>query len=113
MVVDAENVRRSVWPNIAREELVRRLGRHAAREGVPVLVVFDGAAPQVDAPAGVLLAGEPGRSADDLIAELAAEGAVEVAVVVTSDRGLRARLPAGTEVTGGGRFARLLLDAGP
>ena len=42
VVVDAENVRRSIWPNISPEELVERTRAWAAREGHDLLIVFDG-----------------------------------------------------------------------
>lgn len=113
LVVDAENVRRSVWPNVGRDELVRLCARHGEQEGLDVVVVFDGPPPPVAsevAPGeGVRLLGEPGRSADDLIAALAAAGPPGNLVVATSDRGLGARLPPEVEVVGGGRFVRLLL----
>jgi len=44
-LVDGENVRRSAWPNVGREELVVRCRVRARREGVALLVVFDGDAP--------------------------------------------------------------------
>ena len=42
VVVDAENTRRSQWPNVSREELVRRARAWAEHEGHELLVVFDG-----------------------------------------------------------------------
>ncbi|MBM3679699.1 MAG: NYN domain-containing protein, partial [Actinobacteria bacterium] len=42
MIVDAENVRRSLWPNLGRDDLVALCGARAAAEGVDVIVVFDG-----------------------------------------------------------------------
>ena len=39
--VDAENVRRSAWPNVSREELVRLVVEWAEREGVDARVVFE------------------------------------------------------------------------
>ena len=110
LVVDAENVRRSVWPNVGRDELVRLCSGHAEREGLDLVVVFDGPPPDVTPAERVRLVGEPGRSADDLIAALGAEEAAGCLVVATSDRALRARLPAGVEVVGGGRFVRLLIE---
>jgi len=109
MIVDAENVRRSLWPNLGRDDLVALCGARAAAEGVDVIVVFDGPPPACVAPAGVFLAGEPGRSAEDLVVELARARPADGLVVVTSDRALRARLPRGVEVVGGGRFARSLV----
>jgi hypothetical protein len=100
VVVDAENVRRSLWPNLSRAELVARARAWAAREGHELLVVFDGRPPE-DAPD---LVGAP--HADDAIVEAAA-GAEGPVWVVTSDRVLRDRLGGTAErVLGGGSFAR-------
>lgn len=93
VIIDAENVRRSLWPNIGRGELVERAEAWAAREGRRALVVFEGE-----------------ETADDLIARWAAdpEGPYWL---VTSDRELRERAGAGAErVIGGGAFARMLRD---
>jgi predicted RNA-binding protein with PIN domain len=89
--VDAENVRRSQWPNIARDELVELVAAWAEREGVHPIVVFEGR-----------------ETADDRIAREAAEldGPYWL---VTSDRGLRERSAGRAErVIGGGSFAREL-----
>jgi len=89
VLVDAENVRRSLWPNLSRDELVARAGAWGEREGHEVRVVFEGE-----------------RSADDEIAELVTslEGPLWV---VTSDRGLRARVgDRADRIVGGGSFAR-------
>jgi hypothetical protein len=100
VVVDAENVRRSAWPNLSKEELVARARALAAREDADLLVVFDGDPPEV-APD---LLGSGRRSADDVIAEL--EGPF---TLVTSDRGLRERVGEKAEtVIGGGSFLREL-----
>jgi hypothetical protein len=107
VLVDAENVRRSIWPNVEPEELVRLVERWSEREGLPAHVVFDGRPP-----AGAL--GTEGESADDLIAREAAELAArgEPFWLVTSDRGLRARAEEKAErVLGGGAFVRELLAA--
>jgi hypothetical protein len=88
--VDAENVRRSAWPNVSRDELVRLVGDWAAREGVDARVVFESA-----------------ETADDTIAREAASA--ERYWLVTSDRGLRERAAEGAEhVIGGGSFLRRL-----
>lgn len=108
IVVDAENVRRSIWPNVARDELIRLCGVRAGATGDDLVVVLDGPPPHGPASAGVRVVGEAGRSADDLIVELVTSLAGPV-TVATSDRGLRARLPDGVAVVGGGRFVRLLL----
>jgi hypothetical protein len=88
--VDAENVRRSAWPNVSRDELVRLVGDWAAREGVDARVVF-----------------ESSETADDTIAREAADQ--ERYWLVTSDRGLRERAAGRAErVIGGGSFLRRL-----
>jgi hypothetical protein len=91
VIVDAENVRRSLWPNLSREELVERAQTWAEREGHDVRVVFEGK-----------------RTADDEIADLAA-ALDEPFWLVTSDRGLRARAGGSADrVVGGGAFARMI-----
>jgi hypothetical protein len=100
VVVDAENVRRSLWPNLSANALVARARGWAEREGHELLVVFDGAAPE-DAPD---LVGS--RYADDAIAAAveSAEGSVWVA---TSDRELRRRVEGRVDrILGGGTFVR-------
>ena len=91
VLVDAENVRRSVWPNIGRAELEQRCLEWAREHGHDVIVVWEGA-----------------ETADDQIAR-------EVRVldpplwVVTSDRELRERVGGHVEqIVGGGSFAREL-----
>ena len=106
VIVDAENVRRSRWPNIGREELVELVSAWAERTGHEPLVVFDGRAPE-----GAV--GSRDESADDWIArradELARTG--EPYLLVTSDRELRERAAAGAErIIGGGAFAGELLE---
>jgi len=95
VLVDAENVRRSVWPNLSGEELVERVERWAEREGVRATVIFEGR----------------GQTADDRIVAEAArlhEQGEEV-WVATSDRELRGRLePYANRTIGGGSLARLL-----
>ena len=91
VIVDGENVRRSLWPNMPRDELVERSRAWADRHGHQVEVVWEGAG-----------------TADDEIARLAAELDGEV-WVVTSDRGLRERVAGhAARVIGGGSFAREL-----
>jgi hypothetical protein len=83
VLVDAENVRRSRWPNVGRDELEARVREWAAREGHEAIVVFEGA-----------------ESADDWIARQ--EGPYWL---VTSDRELRRRAgDRAARVTGGGAF---------
>ena len=91
VLVDAENVRRSVWPNIGRAELEQRCLEWGREHGHAVIVIWEGA-----------------ETADDRIAW-------EVRVldpplwVVTSDRELRQRITGRVERTiGGGTFAREL-----
>jgi len=93
VIVDAENVRRSVWPNIAAPELVELVERWAEREGHHALVVFEGE-----------------ETADEVIARWAAAPDGQY-WLVTSDRELRARAGEAAErVVGGGTFARMLRD---
>ena len=103
VVVDAANVRRSLWPNLSREELVRRTRDWAAREGHELMIVFDGQSPE-DAPD---LVGAP--SADDRIVELGRD-LDRPWWLVTSDRLLRERVgESPARVLGGGSFARGLI----
>ncbi|MCF6733883.1 hypothetical protein [Blastococcus sp. KM273129] len=71
--------------------------------GTRVVAVVEGRARDVPAPDGVAVVRAPG-SGDDALATTAAElaGAGEEVLVVTADRGLRARLPGGIAVTGPG-----------
>ncbi|MDQ3777596.1 MAG: hypothetical protein M3310_01825, partial [Actinomycetota bacterium] len=89
--VDGENVRRSVWPNIPRDELERLVAEWGRAEEVEPRVVWEDA-----------------ETADDRIAREAAE--VERPYwLVTSDRGLRDRAGGrAARVLGGGTFAREL-----
>lgn len=93
MFVDAENVRRSAWPNVSGTELVRLVADWAAREGLEPRVIFEG-----------------DETADDRIAREAA--AQDRYWLVTSDRGLRERAGGRAErVIGGGSFLRRLRGA--
>ena len=91
VLVDAENVRRSLWPNLARDELVELTAAWGEANGHDVVVVWEGA-----------------ESADDRIAGEVTQ--LEPPVwVVTSDRELRGRVaPAAERIIGGGTFAREL-----
>jgi hypothetical protein len=100
VIVDAENVRRSQWPNLTRAELVARARAWAQREGHELLVVFDG---------------EPPEDARDLVGAASADD--EIVTIgatidgpwwlVSSDRGLRERVGDGPErIVGGGTFVR-------
>ena len=92
VLVDAENVRRSLWPNLSRDELVARVRAWGEREGHEVRIVFEGE-----------------RSADDEIVELAAANEGAPVWVVTSDRELRRRVsPFADRLLGGGSFAKSL-----
>jgi predicted RNA-binding protein with PIN domain len=109
VLVDAPNVRRSLWPNLSPERLVSLLAAWAAEEGVDAIAVFDGPAPE--AASGVEVVGTGRESADDWIARRAAELAEtgEPYMLVTSDRELRDRAGKRAErVVGGGSFAREL-----
>jgi YacP-like NYN domain len=109
VLVDAPNVRRSVWPNLSPERLVELLAAWAADQGVEAVAVFDGPAPAIGG--SVELVGTGTESADDWIARRAGELADsgEPYVLVTSDRELRARAGgAAQRVIGGGSFAREL-----
>jgi hypothetical protein len=98
VVVDAENARRSRWPNLSKHELLERARTWAKRQGVDLLVVFDGHAPD-DAPD---VASAP--HADDEVVRIvhAHDGLVWV---VTSDRELRQRVgDRAAKLMGGGGF---------
>jgi len=91
VLVDGENVRRSVWPNIGRVELEERSREWGRTHGHDVIVVWEGA-----------------ESADDRIARDARELPPPL-WVVTSDRELRTRVDDHVErLVGGGSFAREL-----
>ena len=91
VLVDAENVRRSVWPNIGREELERRCTDWGREHGHELVVVWEGA-----------------DSADDRIASEVRRLPAPV-WVVTSDRELRERVAGyAARIVGGGSFARQL-----
>ncbi len=106
MLVDAPNVRRSLWPNLSPERLVELLAEWAEREGVDAVAVFDGPAPEPVE--GVEVVGTTSESADDWIARRSAE-LEEPYMLVTSDRELRKRAGEGAErIVGGGAFAREL-----
>lgn len=89
--VDGENVRRSVWPNIGRDDLERRADDWGQAHGHKVIVVWEGE-----------------ETADDWIAREVHELSPPL-WVVTSDRELRGRVADRVErVVGGGSFARQL-----
>jgi len=95
LVVDGYNVTKTGYPDLTlsaqRDRLAAALAALAARTGVEVTVVFDGAAVvgvPVAAPRGVrVLFSDPGVLADDVIRAIAAaEPQGRPVVVVTSDR---------------------------
>ena len=106
VLVDAPNVRRSLWPNLSPERLVELLASWAAEQGSDVIAVFDGPAPEPVA--GIEVVGTGSESADDWITRKAADLA-EPFTLVTSDRELRERAGSKAErIFGGGAFAREL-----
>jgi predicted RNA-binding protein with PIN domain len=112
--VDAENVRRSTWPNVTRSELVDLVCAWAAKQRVRAVIVFDGPAPDAGFGEHALaehctVVGTERESADSWIAR--ATGGAGPFWLVTSDRGLRARAGEGAErIIGGGRFLDELRD---
>ena len=113
LLVDAANVvgaRPDGWWRDragATTRLLHRLAGPLGGDDVPgvdeVVVVVEGAARDVPAPGGVRLVRAPGSGDDALAAEATALAAAGRAVLaVTADRGLRARLPAGTDARGPG-----------
>ncbi len=111
VVVDAENVRRSVWPNLEAGALVRLVDLWARNRDVRAVVVFDGSAPAGGGETTRVV--ESGaESADDRIereaSALAASG--KTVWLVSSDRELRTRVGgAASDVIGGGAFVRELM----
>lgn len=117
LVVDARNVMRSRWPNLAEDLVIDRTRAWAAREGLRALIVFDGrpsgfAAGVSELDERTRVVGTRG-SADDWIAEQAGLLGREGAPIwlVSSDRGLRQRVaPFVERFIGGGSFAGQLLE---
>jgi hypothetical protein len=107
--VDAENIRRSVWPNISEQQLVEMCAAWAERHCrrlvlVFDMLVFDGEAPEGRAACVTVAA----RNADDWITDAAAS--LDRYWLVTSDRELRRRAgERALRVIGGGSFVRELL----
>ncbi len=85
----------------ATARLLARLATLADRERTEVVAVVEGQARAAASPDGVTVVRADG-SGDDTLAALAADRTAEDLLVVTPDRGLRARLPVGTAVTGPG-----------
>jgi predicted RNA-binding protein with PIN domain len=91
VLVDGENVRRSVWPNISRDELAQLCEAWGDAHGHRLVIVWEG-----------------DETADDRIAQQVRELAPPI-WVVTSDRELRERVgDAAERILGGGSFAREL-----
>ena len=106
VLVDAQNVRRSLWPNLSPEQLVELLARWAEAEGAHAIAVFDGHGPETVADVEVIGTGT--ESADDWINRRVAELS-EPYILVTSDRELRQRAGRNADrIIGGGAFAREL-----
>ena len=116
VVVDAENVRRSGWPNLSPRGLIQAAQAYARERELALLVVFDGPAPggaTAETPVDdrVTMAGTTAESADDWIARRTAELALagRRLWLVSSDRALRERVGGAAErVVGGGSFLREL-----
>ena len=126
LLVDAANVvgaRPDGWWRDRAGATARLLGRLAAarprltapdgRTITEVVVVVEGRARDAAVPEGVRVVVAEG-SGDDALAACAQEltDAGTPLVVVTADRGLRARLPAGVPVLGPGRLLAQLDAAG-
>lgn len=121
-VIDGNNVMGSAadgwWndPTAAAARLAERVGRWARTIDAALVLVFDGAPnPAISAAGGgnleVLFARRKGRDAADdrIVEEVEARYADHPeATVVTSDRGLIARLPPGVLTQGAGGFLRSL-----
>jgi hypothetical protein len=104
LLVDVANVvgsRPDGWWRDRAGATARLLDRLAGL-GEDVVAVVEGRARDVPAPDGIRVVRAPGSGDDALVqcaSALVAEGPL---LVVTADRGLRDRLPPGTEVTGPG-----------
>jgi hypothetical protein len=119
LVVDAANVvgsRPDGWWRDRAGATERLLARLALLPGTTagggvecsaVVAVVEGRARGVPEPAGVRLVRAPG-SGDDALVAYATEHAAEDLLVVTADRGLRDRLPAGLAVAGPGWLLEVL-----
>ena len=128
LLVDVANVvgsRPDGWWRDRAGATTRVLGRLAGLAGreVPgpdggtlrlsdLVAVVVGQGRAAPTPVGVTVVRADG-SGDDALAALAASRAGEDLLVVTADRGLRARLPRGTAVTGPGWLLALLDDVAP
>ena len=112
--IDARNVQRSQWPNIADEELVDRSRAWAEENDNHVVLVFDGRAPggvigTTELDERTTLVGSGGESADEWLIREAPH--YESPWLVTSDRALRAAVGGEAQrVIGGGSFLRELSE---
>ncbi len=107
VLVDAENVRRSVWPNISARRLADLCAGWAEQRGRRVVLVFDGGSPEGRGRCETVAA----PNADDWIADAASR--LDRYWLVTSDRELRRRAgERAARVIGGGAFARELVGGG-
>ena len=117
VLVDARNVLRSTWPNIAEDDVLERSCAWARERGARAVVVFDGVAPggrvgEHELEGCSVVGTGSDESADEWLTRAAADLATMGGRfwLVTSDRELRAAAGEGAEqVLGGGRFARELL----
>ena len=116
VLVDALNVARSTWPNIAADRLVLLCHAWATTTGHHTIVVFDGKAPNGRGGDAVnpklTVVGTDKETADDWIEREARRFASEGLSywLVTSDRALRAQAGLKAKRTiGGGAFARELM----
>jgi len=128
LLVDVANVvgsRPDGWWRDRVGATTRLLGRLAGLAGreVPgpdggtvrcreLIAVIEGQGRAASAPDGVTVVRADG-SGDDALAAWAAARRGEDLLVVTADRGLRARLPEGTAMTGPGWLLALLDDVDP
>jgi predicted RNA-binding protein with PIN domain len=116
VLVDARNVLRSTWPNLAEDDVLAGSCTWARERGGRAVVVFDGVAPgsvvgERELEGCTVVGTGPGESADEWLTRAARRLREESARfwLVTSDRALRTAAGEGAErVLGGGRFAQEL-----